>query len=61
MDSYEKEIHESRRNNVPAIVLPTGAVLTDFSRRYQVPLSEITSNPNERPCGAVYKSPFVKC
>jgi hypothetical protein len=37
---------DQRRNNVPTIVLPTGAVLTDFLRRYQVPLSEITSNPN---------------
>ncbi|WP_159447285.1 SusD/RagB family nutrient-binding outer membrane lipoprotein [Cellulophaga tyrosinoxydans] len=37
---------DQRRNNVPTIVLPTGAVLTDFIRRYQIPLSEVTSNPN---------------
>lgn len=35
-----------RRNKVPTLVLPTGAVLTDFIRRYQIPLSEVTSNPN---------------
>lgn len=35
-----------RRNKVPTIVLPNNAVLTDFIRRYQVPLSEITSNSN---------------
>lgn len=35
-----------RRNKVPTITLPTGAVLTDFIRRYQIPLSEVTSNVN---------------
>ncbi|MFS4484073.1 SusD/RagB family nutrient-binding outer membrane lipoprotein [Hyunsoonleella sp. 2307UL5-6] len=35
-----------RRNDVPTITLPTGAVLTDFLRRYQIPLSEVTSNAN---------------
>ncbi len=37
---------DQRRNGVPEIVLPEGAVLTDFIRRYQIPLSEVTSNPN---------------
>ncbi|MFS4468470.1 SusD/RagB family nutrient-binding outer membrane lipoprotein [Maribacter sp. 2210JD10-5] len=35
-----------RRNKVPDLTLPTGAVLTDFIRRYQIPLSEVTANPN---------------
>jgi len=37
---------DQRRNGVPEIVLPEGSVLTDFLRRYQIPLSEVTSNPN---------------
>jgi hypothetical protein len=36
----------TRRNKVPALTLPTGAVIGDFIRRYQIPLSEVTSNPN---------------
>ncbi|MDY8133985.1 SusD/RagB family nutrient-binding outer membrane lipoprotein [Aquimarina sp. 2201CG5-10] len=35
-----------RRNKVPAYQPIIGTVLTDNIRRYQIPLSEITSNPN---------------
>lgn len=35
-----------RKNKVPALELPTGAVLTTIIRRYGIPLSEVTSNPN---------------
>ncbi len=35
-----------RRNKVPDLVEVEGATLTDFIRRYRVPLSETTSNPN---------------
>lgn len=35
-----------RRNKVPNFELPVGAALNTTIRRYQVPLSEITSNPN---------------
>ncbi|GAB4511219.1 MAG: SusD/RagB family nutrient-binding outer membrane lipoprotein [Allomuricauda sp.] len=35
-----------RRNKVPELTLPQGAVLQTFIRRYQIPLSEVTSNPN---------------
>ncbi|MCF6296789.1 MAG: SusD/RagB family nutrient-binding outer membrane lipoprotein [Flavobacteriaceae bacterium] len=35
-----------RRNKTPNFELPVGAVLNTTIRRYQVPLSEITSNPN---------------
>ena len=35
-----------RRNEVPAYEPITGTVLTDNINRYQIPLSEITSNPN---------------
>ncbi|MBQ4821466.1 SusD/RagB family nutrient-binding outer membrane lipoprotein [Aquimarina sp. MMG016] len=35
-----------RRNRVPAYEAIDGTVLTDNIRRYQVPLSELTSNPN---------------
>lgn len=36
----------TRRNNVPALLPITGNTLTSFINRYQIPLSEISSNPN---------------
>ncbi|MCF6349468.1 MAG: SusD/RagB family nutrient-binding outer membrane lipoprotein [Flavobacteriaceae bacterium] len=35
-----------RRNNVPDFQLPVAAALNTLIRRYHVPLSEVTSNPN---------------
>jgi len=35
-----------RRNKVPDFELPVGAVLNSIIRRYQVPLTELTTNPN---------------
>lgn len=35
-----------RRTKTPDFVLPENAVLTDIIRRYQYPVSELTSNPN---------------
>lgn len=35
-----------RRNKTPDLMLPEGAVVGDIIRRIQIPLSEITSNPN---------------
>jgi len=37
---------DQRRNGVPELTLPEGAVLTNFIKRYQIPLSEVTANPN---------------